>query len=139
MSAKYDFEGQYKERLKEYTEELESNASELSREERMQIVDELTSEYIEQTGRVPDPAVLERLANVVLHEELTDKRADKMTLEEYPIMSDHQYGRRTTGSQRARNKAGVVNYEVPLEQGVNVATDGIDYTPHKRTFSNSPR
>ncbi|GAA0373098.1 hypothetical protein GCM10008933_00080 [Paenibacillus motobuensis] len=41
-----------------------------------------------------DTALLDRLTDALLHEELTDERPDKMTLEEYPIMSEHQEERR---------------------------------------------
>lgn len=132
----FNFAGNYKQKLEEYVVTLEGSAGQYEREERMQVIEQLTDAYVEQTGKVPDGKMLERMTNVVLHEELTDRRADKMTLEEYPIMSDHQYGRRTTGSQQPRNKAGVVTYEVPLEHGSNVGIDGRDYTPHTRSFSN---
>ncbi|MFD1267588.1 hypothetical protein ACFQ3Y_09160 [Paenibacillus motobuensis] len=41
-----------------------------------------------------DTALLDRLTDALLYEELTDERPDKMTLEEYPIMSEHQEERR---------------------------------------------
>jgi hypothetical protein len=42
----------------------------------------------------PDTALLERLADAILYEELTDTHPDKMTREEYPIMSMTQESRR---------------------------------------------
>ncbi|WP_433943629.1 hypothetical protein [Paenibacillus sp. SN-8-1] len=41
-----------------------------------------------------DSALMDRLTNAVLYEELTDTRPDKMTIEEYPIMSLYQEDRR---------------------------------------------
>lgn len=132
----FNFEGNYKEALDEYVQLLEQSAGTETRDFRMEIIEKMTDAYVEQTGKRPDCSFLLRLTDVILHEELTDPRPDKMTIEEYPIMSAHQHGRRTTGSQQFRNKAGVVRYEVPLEHGVNVATDGIDYTPRTRSFNN---
>lgn len=131
----YSFGENYKTELLEYVQLLERSGG--SRATRMQAVEDLTDAYIEQTGKTPDGPVLERLANVILHEELSDPRPDKMTLEEYPIMSERMYKVRTQGSERKKNKAGVVTYEVPLTHGVNVATDGMDYTPNTRSFHNS--
>lgn len=134
MSTKlFNFEGNYKRVIDEYTKLLEGSAKWNPRDYRMFIVEKMTDAYIEQTGRRPDVEVLERLTNVLLHEELTDKRADKMTLEEYPIMSDHQYDRRARGLKRPRNSAGVTSTEVPLMHAKYVATDGQDYyTPVKK-------
>lgn len=54
----------------------------------------LTDAYVETVGERPEPKQLERLTNLLLHEELSDTRPDKMTLEEYPIMSSDQEPRR---------------------------------------------
>lgn len=137
MSTKlFNFEGNYKRVIDDYTMLLESSAKLNPRDYRMFIVEKMTDAYIEQTGLRPDGVILERLANVVLHEELSDKRADKMTLEEYPIMSDHQYDRRAKGLKRPRNSAGVTAMEVPLTHATYVATDGNDYYAPVRRFNN---
>lgn len=137
MSAKlFNFEGNYKKVMDDYVTLLEKSADRNPRDFRMHIIEKMTDAYVEQTGKRPDGKFLERLTDVILHEELTDPRPDKMTLEEYPIMSDRMYRVRTQGAERKKNKAGVVTYEVPLEHGVNVGVDGVDYTPHKRTFNN---
>jgi len=140
MSAMFNYQGEYKRILREHTELMERTAGSTYRDYRMHVIEQMIDAYIEQVGKRPDGDVLERLTNVVLHEELSDPRPDKMTIEEYPIMSERMYRVRTQGAERKKNKAGVVNYEVPLEQGVNVATDGADYTPHTRSYHNkSPR
>lgn len=137
MQAKqHIFFGDYKKQIESYVTELEANVHAMTREERMHEIENLTDAYVAQTGKRPDVSVLERLANVTLHEELSDPRPDKMTLEEYPIMSERMYNVRTKGHERKKNKSGVVNYEVPITHGINVATDGTDYTPHKRSFNN---
>jgi hypothetical protein len=65
-----------------------------SREERKQWVDDITSMYIEDTGEVPPNYYLEKLANLILFEEIHDPRKNKMRLENYPIASDLQIKRR---------------------------------------------
>ena len=137
MSAMmYNFAGDYKKVMNEYITLLERSLLSNPREVRIHLVQELTDAYVEQVGKRPDVKHLERLSNVILHEELSDPHPDKMTREEYPIMSERQYAKRTTGHTRRRNKAGVVTYEAPLDYASNVGTDGIDYTPHTRSFFN---
>lgn len=131
---KFIFSGDYKQKMIEYTEELERTAASTSRGQRKQLIHELTNAYVKHVGKTPDGRLLERLANVLLHEELTDKRPDKMTLEEYPIMSDSQYERRTLGKRRERNTAGVTNQEVPMKHAKYVSVDGTDYYTPKREY-----
>lgn len=95
------------------------------RTERMRRIAELTDEYVAATGERPDVSVLERLANAVLHEELTDKSPDKMTREEYPIMSDIQLARRQAGVHQrigARQKG-----ESSLSLASDYGSDGENY------------
>ena len=132
----YSFGANYKSGMEGYVQQLEQSAGEFPRDARMQMVEGLTDAYVEQTGKTPDGPLLERLANVLLHEELSDKRADKMTLEEYPIMSDHQYDRRANGLKRPRNTAGVTTKEVPLKHAKYYATDGRDYYVPTRRLNN---
>ena len=137
MSTKmFNFEGNYKEVLDEYTKLLEGSTNCNPRDFRMYIIEAMTDAYIEQTGQRPDVAMLERLTNVILHEELSDKRANKMSLVEYPIMSESQYDRRVRGLQRRRSSAGVTHMEVPLDHAKYVATDGYDYYAPVRRFGN---
>ncbi|WP_434750236.1 hypothetical protein [Paenibacillus amylolyticus] len=74
------------------TELSEANIED--RGERMAAVEALTDSYIDANGERPDVDALERLTNLILREELTDMHPDKMTREEYPIMSLHQEDRR---------------------------------------------
>lgn len=89
------------------------------RTERMAAVQTLTDRYMTAHGKAPDEAQLERLANYILREELTDTRPDKVTLEEYPIMSERQLERR-----RAQ--------EVPLKVAEEYGADGRNYRVPKR-------
>lgn len=132
----YDFTGDYKRKFEEYVDEVEAYGDFFERTYRMELMDELLSAYVEQTGKTPDPKELQRLSDVCLHEELTDKRKNKMQLYEYPIMSDSQYERRVNGRHTRRNKTDTTDMEVPLEHGSNVATDGNNYTTARRSFSN---
>ena len=67
---------------------------ELPRQARFAAIEQLTDEYIEATGRRPDPAMLDRLATLCLYEEITDHHPDKMSREEDAVMSERQYDRR---------------------------------------------
>lgn len=67
---------------------------------RIENADALIEDYIEQHGKRPPASVLSRLATYVLLDTLTDSHPDKMSREEYPIMS---YGQ--TGRYFARNGA----------------------------------
>lgn len=90
------------------TELTEANIED--RGERMAAVEALTDSYIDANGERPDVDALERLTNLILREELTDMHPDKMTREEYPIMSVHQEDRRRS-----------VEYEDVLADSYDVA------------------
>lgn len=80
------------EELNERINELwaQTKAGKLPRQARFAAIEQLTEEYIAANGRRPDPAMLDRLATLCLYEEVTDHHPDKMTRDEYPIMSDTQ-------------------------------------------------
>jgi len=50
----------------------------------------LIEEFIDKHGKRPPASVCSRLATYILLDTLTDSHPDKMTREEYPIMSDNQ-------------------------------------------------
>lgn len=119
--------------LRECVEVLELMASSTTRERRIAEVERLTDEYVSHTGRIPDEALLLRMANVLLHEELTDNDKDKMRNNEYPILSDSQYARRTEGRHGGTpRKDGLRLREVPLTQARNIGADGKNYNEPKR-------
>lgn len=121
--------------LRECVEMIEESARYSSRQARIDEVKRLSDEYIESTGRVPDGRILERMTNVILHEELTDNDEHKMRHHEYPILSDSMYQRKTEGQRgKSKRKDGLVLREVPLSQARNVGTDGNDYTLPQRRF-----
>lgn len=86
---------------------------------RMRAIDDLINEYVNVIGTAPDPVQLERLANYILREELYDTYPDKVTREEYPILSERQLQRRRS-------------VEVPLKLAEEIGTDGRNYKIPKR-------
>jgi hypothetical protein len=86
----------YKAKLHEEISELQraTKRGEMPREVRLVKIDALAEGYFATAGEIPDAVALERLADLCLYEELTDPNPDKMTTEEYPFMSEHQFDRR---------------------------------------------
>lgn len=84
------------------------------RASRINFSNRLTERYFDINGKIPPVAVLDRLATLILQDELADKHADKMTRNEYPLLSDRQ--RDTRGRD-----------ERSLYAASDVATDGQDY------------
>jgi len=88
------FTEHFEQQAVEYTDLLFylARKSESTAEERCARVEALTEAYFEHTGGYwPDRyRVLDRLATLILHKELSDRHPDKMTREEFPIMSRWQ-------------------------------------------------
>jgi len=74
-------------------------------EERVEIIERLFDAYVEQTGEVPDGNQVQRLANWIMFEGLTDPRPDKVTKEAYPIMTKRQL--------RTRHNREMANEHIP--------------------------
>lgn len=60
---------------------------------RIESADSIVEHYVEANGKRPPNSVLSRLATYILLDILSDSHPDKMTREEYPIMSYGQTGR----------------------------------------------
>src|SRR5690606_16579934 len=58
--------------------------------ERAREADSLCEAHYAIIGDFPAESVLSRLAWYIVFDEMTDSHPDKMTREEYPIMSEHQ-------------------------------------------------
>jgi hypothetical protein len=97
----------YKEELHEAITQLQqaTKRGEMPREVRLGRIEALAEEYFAKAGEMPDAVALERMSDLILYEELTDMNPDKMTSEEYPIMSEHQFDRRD-------NRESVVGAEI---------------------------
>lgn len=101
-----------------------------NRQARFAAIERLTDDYISATGKRPEPAQLDRLATLCLYEEMTDTDRMKMRNNEFPIMSDEQYARRTMGKhKRADDNASV---EVSFTAAATVGVDGANYRQPKR-------
>ncbi|GEK57162.1 hypothetical protein CHL76_02385 [Marinococcus halophilus] len=57
---------------------------------RIYATDSLISAYVNQTGETPEGRHVNRLANWLLFESLADRHPDKVTREEFPIMTKRQ-------------------------------------------------
>jgi len=106
------------------------------RQVRFAVIERLIDDYIAKSGKRPEPEQLDRLATLCLYEEITDSYPDKMTRDEFPIMSDTQYARKTTG-RHVRRQDSNGNYkplkrEVPLNLAKYIGADGKNYNRPKR-------
>ncbi|MEK5109855.1 hypothetical protein MHI57_24650 [Cytobacillus sp. FSL K6-0129] len=79
---------QFNERVNELW--AQTKAGNLPRPSRFEAIEALTEEYFVANGKMPDAGALDRLSTLCLYEEVTDPHPDKMTRDEYPIMSATQ-------------------------------------------------
>jgi hypothetical protein len=114
----------YKTKLHEDITQLHqaTKRGELPREVRLGKIEALTEEYFAVAGEMPDSVALERLADLCLHEELTDPDEHKVSRNEYPFLSDTQIARRQEGKHS--RKTDNPKIEVPLGIAENFGIDG---------------
>lgn len=104
----------------------------LERDERIAAISALLAKY---DGTPPDTA-LERLSDLILYEELSDTRRNKMSAEEYPIMSENQENRRKD-ARHVRKRPEGAGREVPLNEASSVDIGGRNYRrPVRKIWSN---
>lgn len=121
----FDINGDYKIQFETYVNTLitthrESDSSAISnRDVRAKEIKLLTDAYVGTVGERPETKQLERLADLLLYEELHDTHPDKVSLAEYPIMSEHQLSRRHSG-------------EVPMKVAEEYGVDRRCYKPPVR-------
>lgn len=60
------------------------------RSTRMMFSNRLSEHYLAVNGKIPPVGVLDRLATLILQDELADKHPDKMARNEFPLISDSQ-------------------------------------------------
>ncbi len=77
----------------------------LPRDVRMEEIDLMCRQYEEYHGEKPADYFLESMADSILNEELSDSNPDKVTINEYPILSESQLNRRRTGANGRKNTA----------------------------------
>ena len=75
--------------------ELSKQSSHISQSKRNKIVHELLESFFNYIGEYPKPALLTMLSDYILFDLLKDNHPDKVTREEYPILSERQLQRRT--------------------------------------------
>lgn len=101
--------------------------SETTAQERIDKVEQLTEAYFNCRGTAPASAQLDRLASLILRDELTDDtRLNKMSAEEYPLLSDRQRERRHLS-------------EVGLNWSESIAQDGKDWRSKTREYTRKLR
>ncbi|MCY7439421.1 hypothetical protein QPL77_14540 [Bacillus pumilus] len=90
-----------------------TKAGTLERKERIVEINDLLESY----DGTPPTNALERISDLILYEELSDTRRNKMTAEEYPIMSERMEKTRKTGeaSDKMAEEYDITgaNYAVP--------------------------
>jgi hypothetical protein len=113
--------GDYKTNLHEAITELqkETKRGEVARDVRLSNIKSLIEVYYRTTGEMPDAVTLERLADLILYEELSDTHPDKVTRTEYPFFSETQF------EERRKSEA---SFKLSEEQGV----DGRNHKPPVR-------
>jgi len=87
---------EYKEQANEYVDILFALAKkkDSTPAERIERVEVLTESYFDRVGMHADGPVLERLASLILYDEITDPDVHKVSHNEAPILSERQQFRR---------------------------------------------
>ncbi|MEM5645613.1 hypothetical protein AAHH72_12415 [Bacillus cereus] len=130
----FDINGDYKTQFETYITTLitslrESDFSTISnRDVRAKEIKSLTDAFVETVGERPDPKQLERLADLLLYEELHDTDRMKVRNNEYPIMSGTQIQRRQEGTRQRKGNGS----EVPLKAAFGLAADSLNHSIPKR-------
>ena len=106
---------------------------------RMQFVEDITERHFAKYGKMPGPTILERLASLILREDSSDTASNKTRKEEYPVLTENQYRRRTEGRHKGRlssdGKLQPLQREVPFSLAATIATDGTNYAyPTRRNI-----
>jgi hypothetical protein len=89
----FEFTADYNKDIKEYVKTISKDA-ELTQERRIEVYDTLIEDYIKVVGARPNGAILSRITNSILNEDLSSKKTNKRTATEYPILSINQIKRK---------------------------------------------
>lgn len=117
----------------EITEEFKRSKREnTSRQHRMDFANRIVEDCLRDRGEVPNGAILQRLATLILHDEIRDPNAYKVKKYDYPILSTRQELRRRRGNgPKTKSLMGEIS-ETALAE---VAIDGRSYRPRTRTVN----
>lgn len=88
-----DYKAKFNEYITAFIKAVEDGAYD-DRSERVTAVELLIDRYVAAYGKTPDSNELERLADVILREELISRLKNKSAIEEYPFISERQLLRR---------------------------------------------
>jgi hypothetical protein len=96
----------HKEELHEAITQLQqaTKRGEMPREVRLGRIEAVVEDYFAKAGEMPASTALERLADLVLYEDLNNPSLTKMQDEESPIMSERQYDRRQSAEVATGNR-----------------------------------
>lgn len=88
--------GKHTQQAHDYTSALidEAYNENTTHSQRVEQADKLCEAHYEQVGSYPSESVLSRLAWYIVFDEMTDSHPDKMSREEYPMLSRGQMERR---------------------------------------------
>lgn len=111
----------------------------LSTQDLIDEANRIIDKFVGINGYTPASTVLDRLGTLILSGDSTNSLSNKTRTEEYPVLSDNQYRRRTEGRHKGRlskdGKLKPLTREVPLSLAVNHAVDGRDYSfPTRRNL-----
>lgn len=100
--------------------------SQTDRASRIEFSNALTEAYFEANCDIPPVTVLDRMATLILQDELADTNVHKMSHNEFPLLSDRQ---RDTRERRERSMAAASS----------IAADGADYRIKSRDSNRKMR
>jgi len=112
-------QGNYKETLHEVIDGLYKVVKEAPIAVTFEKVRALTDTYVEETGKRPEVVALDRMATLLLNDEITDRDRMKMRNNESPILTE---------SQREEREKG----EAAFAWAQEIGADGVDYRPQTR-------
>lgn len=132
----YAFTDDYKADLHRHIDELYTQAKTLDtdRQTRLTESDALIEAYFAHCGYVPDSAPLERLATLILRDELTDTDRMKSRTNEYPILSDDQLERREDGEYKLSEIHYGKEHTVGFRRVVYEDENGVSHEKRKRIY-----
>ncbi|GAF23270.1 hypothetical protein JCM19047_3076 [Bacillus sp. JCM 19047] len=91
----------------------------MSRPGRFKEIEKLIEAYYDQHEKVPPSYMLEKLASLCLHEELSNRNSHKMAHECFPILTDHQHAR--------RNKREKVYHQIEFRRSPITGSRSVSY------------
>lgn len=90
-------------------------------------VEQMIEDYFVKTGRYPRPYDLTLLSNYILSSDLKDRDVDKVSNNEYPVLSEYQMKRRD--SKQITMETDTINF---LDAKQNKGLDSLAKTPVKK-------